>query len=678
MRKFLLALAMISAMPAIAQKNGDDVILTIDNEQISKDEFVRLYQKNNTDITFDSASLAGYMSLFIDYKLKVLEAESLGMDTTDDFKREFDGYRIQLEKPYFTDPSVDDSLAREAYEHMHWDIRASHILINCSENASAADTLKAYKRIKAIRDRAVKGEDFAKLARENSEDPSAKRNDGDLGYFTAFSMIYEFEKEAYATEVGAVSPIFRTRFGYHIIKVFDRRANPGQVRASHLMVRVAAEADEAAQKASAAKIKMIADSLAAGSDWAKMVSRYSDDRGTVPQNGDLQWFSTGRMVPEFESAAFALKNVGDISAPVRTSYGWHIIKLTDKKPIDSFENLQEQIKNRLSRDARSQMAEKAVLERLKHEYKFTEDKAAYAEFVSKVDTSVWSGKWTADKAKGLNKVIFSFADVKFTQNDYAKLVESNGTAPRMPVEVLLQKEYDRIVEETVLSYERQQLSNKYPEFRYLLLEYHDGILLFALMDKMVWTKAATDTVGLESFYEANKQKYMWGERVEVAYCTYDGNTFTNPDKNDKFSTANKKNFDSKMVAALKAGAKNGDYEAQVLAAMQKFGISPDSISMGGNSNIFNIVDGQWCDIDGIRIDKNAWGKSKSKVMNHKGRSFVFYLVRNLPAEPKTFKECRGAVIADYQNKLEADWLEQLRQKHSVKINESVFNSIIRK
>ena len=673
-----MALAMISAMPAIAQKNGDDVILTIDNEQISKDEFVRLYQKNNTDITFDSASLAGYMSLFIDYKLKVLEAESLGMDTTDDFKREFDGYRIQLEKPYFTDPSVDDSLAREAYEHMHWDIRASHILINCSENASAADTLKAYKRIKAIRDRAVKGEDFAKLARENSEDPSAKRNDGDLGYFTAFSMIYEFEKVAYATEVGAVSPIFRTRFGYHIIKVFDRRANPGQVRASHLMVRVAAEADEAAQKAAAAKIKMIADSLAAGSDWAKMVSRYSDDRGTVQQNGDLQWFSTGRMVPEFESAAFALKNVGDISAPVRTSYGWHIIKLTDRKPIDSFENLQEQIKNRLSRDARSQMAEKAVLERLKHEYKFTEDKAAYAEFVSKVDTSVWSGKWTADKAKGLNKVIFSFADVKFTQNDYAKLVESNGTAPRMPVEVLLQKEYDRIVEETVLSYERQQLSNKYPEFRYLLQEYHDGILLFALMDKMVWTKAATDTVGLESFYEANKQKYMWGERVEVAYCTYDGNTFTNPDKNDKFSTANKKNFDSKMVAALKAGTKNGDYEAQVLAAMQKFGISPDSISMGGNSNIFNIVDGQWCDIDGIRIDKNAWGKSKSKVMNHKGRSFVFYLVRNLPAEPKTFKECRGAVIADYQNKLEADWLEQLRQKHSVKINESVFNSIIRK
>ena len=657
-------------MSAVAQTANDDILLTIDNQQISKDEFVRLYQKNNTDLTFDSASLNNYMSLFIDYKLKVLEAEALGMDTTDDFKREFDGYRTQLEKPYFTDPSVDDSLAREAYEHMHWDIRASHILINCPENASAADTLKAYKRIKAIRDRAVKGEDFAKLTRENSEDPSAKRNSGDLGYFTAFSMIYEFEKVAYNTEVGTVSPIFRTRFGYHIIKVFDRRANPGQVRASHLMVRIAPDADEAAQKAAAAKIKMIADSLAAGADWAKMVSRFSDDRGTVPQKGDLQWFSTGKMVPEFESAAFALKNVGDISAPIRTTYGWHIIKLTDKKPIDSFENLQEQIKNRLSRDARSQMAEKAVLERLKREYKFTEDKAAYTEFVSLVDTSVWSGKWTADKAKGHNKVLFSFADtVKFTQGDYAKIVESNGTAPKMPVEVLLKKEYDRIADEAVLSYEHEQLSRKYPEFRYLLQEYHDGILLFALMDKMVWTKAATDSAGLEQFYEANKQNYMWGERVEVAYCTYIG---------DKLSSANKKNFDSKMLAALKAGTKNGDYETQVLAALQKMGISPDSISMGGNSNIFNIVDDQWCDIDGIRIDKNAWGKTKSKVMNHEGRSFVFYLVRNLPPEPKTLKECRGAVIADYQNKLEADWLGQLRQKHTVKINESVFNSIIKK
>ena len=691
MRKFLLALAMVSAMPIMAQNADNETILTIDNKQISKGEFVRLYQKNNTDIMFDSASLAGYMSLFIDYKLKVLEAESMGMDTTADFKRELNEYRLQLEKPYFTDASVDDSLAREAYEHMHEDIRASHILVNCKENASAADTLKAYKRMQAIYQRALKGEDFAKLAYETSDDPSAKRNNGDLGNFTAFSMIYDFEKMAYATKVGEVSPIFRTRFGYHIIKVFDRRPNPGQVHVAHILVRVAADANEAAQTAAADKAKMIADSLTAGSDWAQMVKRYSDDRGTREQNGDLRWFSTGAMVPEFESAAFALKNVGDISAPVQTFYGWHIIKLLDKKPIDSFENLQEQIRNRLSRDTRSKLAQKAVLERLKREYKFKEDRAAFQEFVSLIDTSVWSGNWNRDKAKGYNKVLFSFADtVKFTQSDYADIVVERGSAPsNIPVEILMKNDFEHLIEMAVLDYERSQLEHKYPDFKYLLQEYHDGILLFSLMDKMVWSKASTDTVGLQKFYEDNKDKYMWGDRVEVAMCSYNGNTFSNPDKNDKFSTANKKNFDSKMVAALKAGSKKGDYEAQIKAAMLKMGVEPDSIGMGGNVKKYNVVDGKdtdangntvdvkYCDIDGVMINENAWGKTKSKVADIKGRSYVYYLVRKLPPMHKTFNECRGNVISDYQNKLEAEWLEQLRSKHSVKVNESVFKSMIK-
>jgi peptidyl-prolyl cis-trans isomerase SurA len=670
MRKIFFAFAMAVTVQTVAQNTNEPILMTIDNEPVSKDEFVRLYQKNNTEATFDSASLAEYMRLFIDYKLKVIEAEAAGMDTTDAFRREFDSYRSQLEKPYFTDPSVDDSLAHEAYDHMFWDVKASHILINCPENASAADTLKAYKRIQAIRERAVKGEDFSKLARETSEDKSASRNSGNLGYFTAFSMIYDFEKMAYSTEVGSISPIFRTRFGYHIIKVFDRRANPGQIRASHIMVRVAADADEASQKAAAEKIKMIADSLSAGADWAGMVSRFSDDRGTVPQNGDLQWFSTGRMVPEFESAAFALKNVGDISAPVRTSYGWHIIKLTDKKNIDSFENLQEQIKGRLSRDARSKMAQEVVLERLKRNYKFTEDKAALSEFINLVDTSVWSGNWTADKAKGHNKVIFTFADtVKFTQSDYARTVELNGAAPKMPIEVLLNKEYGHIVEKKVLNYEREQLARKYPEFKYLLQEYHDGILLFSLMDKMVCTKAATDSAGLEQFYNANKQNYMWGDRVEIASCSYNDNAIP---------IADKKNVNSKLAAALKTGSKKSDYAEQIKAAMQKMGIEPDSIEMGGDVKKYSIVDGEWCDINGQRIHKDAWGKTKTKTANHNGRAYVFYLVRQLPPMQKTLNECRGAVIADYQNKLEAEWIEQLRQKHSVKINESVFNSIIKK
>ncbi|MBR3567880.1 MAG: peptidylprolyl isomerase [Salinivirgaceae bacterium] len=671
MKRGIIALAIAATMPAMAQNSSEATVLTIDNKAVSVGEFERLYTKNNTNATFDSLSLSEYMQLFIDYKLKVTEAEQLGMDTTADFHREFDEYCTQLEKPYFTDPSVDDSLAREAYEHLQWIVRASHILVNCSPDASAADSLKAYKRIENIRNRALKGEDFAKLARTNSDDPSVSRNSGDLGFFTAFSMIYEFEKMAYLTEIGAVSPIFRTRFGYHILKVTDRRPNPGQVNAAHLMIRVDQKADEATKKAAADKIKMISDSLAAGADWAQMVSRYSEDPGTRNRQGNLQWFAAGEMVPEFEETTFSLKNIGDISKPVLTSYGWHIIKLLGKRQVDPFENLQEQIKKRLSRDVRSQMAQKAVIERLKKSYNFTEDKAALNELAETLDTTIWHGQWDANKAKGLDKTIFSIADtVRFTQSDYAKILAHHDPMnKKIPVEIMLKDDYEKLVEKSIMDFERKQLTRKYPEFGYLRTEYHDGILLFALMDKMVWTKASTDSAGLEQFHKANKQNYMWGERFEIASCSYIGDAIPNTDK---------KNVDTKIIAALKAGTKKGDYEKQVRTSMTKLGIEPDSIGMGGDAGKYNIVDGKWCDIDGIRIDKDSWGKAKSKVMNHEGRSYVFYLVRKLSPTPKTLNECRGAAIADYQNKLEADWIELLHKKHTVKINEPVFKSLIKK
>ncbi len=683
MRLSILTLALAAALQANAQTDGNQTILTIDNKNISREEFQRLYMKNNTEVTFDSASLADYMRLFIDYKLKVIEAEGLGMDTTPEFIREFSDYCAQLEKPYLTDASVDDSLAREAYEHMKWDVRASHILIKCSENASAADTLKAYKRAQDIRKRALK-EDFNKLARETSEDPSAVRNGGDLGYFTAFSMIYDFEKVAYAIEVGAVSQVFRTRFGYHIIKVFDRRPNPGEFRVSQILVSVPQNADDATVNAKHSLAQTIADSLTAGADWSQMVQRYSDDRSTKQKDGDLQWFSTGVMVPDYENAVFNLKNIGDISAPVRTSYGWHIIKLLGKKPVGSYESMQEEIKQKLSRDVRNQFAQRAVIERLKHDYKFTEDKTALNEFISCVDTTVWYGQWNADKAKGLNKTIFTIADtIKFSQQDYAKIVAELGSMKKKtPIEVLMANDYKKRVDNSILDFERTQLPRKYPEFKYLLQEYHDGILIFALMDKMVWSKASTDSAGLANFYEANKDRYMWGDRAEVAICSYKFR--------DDFTPGAAKQIGIKIVSALKAGTKKGDYETQIKAALQKLGVTPDSVDMKLTVKPYNIVDGKtedgaaaakYCDINGTKIDMNAWGKSKSKIIDggriSGERTEVLYFVKQVPPTPKTLDECRGAAIADYQDVLEKEWVAELRAKHTVKINEKVFNSLIK-
>ena len=644
--------------------DGNQTILTIDNTTVSRDEFQRLYKKNNIEVSFDSASLNEYMQLFIDYKLKVIEAERLGMDTTPVFRNEFGEYNAQLEKPYLTDASVDDSLAREAYEHMQWDIHASHILIRCDENASAADTLAAYKRAQDIRERALK-EDFAKLAREVSEDPSASRNGGDLGYFTAFSMIYEFEKMAYATEVGAVSPIFRTRFGYHIIKVADRRPNPGLIRASHIMVRLPQNPNDATEKAAHDKAQMIADSLATGANWSQMVLRYSDDRATKQTDGDLQWFGTGTMVASFEEAAFKMKNIGEISAPVRTEYGWHIIKLTDRRPIESFENLQEQIKRKLSRDIRSQLAQKTVIERLKREYKFTEDKAALDELISRIDTTIWIGNWTADKASGLNKTIFTLADtVRFTQQQYADILANSGPIQKKtPIEIHIKNDYTQLVKQTILSFERKQLPHKYPDFKYLQKEYHDGILIFSLMDKMVWTKASTDSVGLAHFHESNKTHYMWGERVEAVRVNYTG-------KMDLPSKITPEKLNNTIISAIKNAAKKGNYLPAVKASVNKAGIN-DSLM------VFIVENRILSKGDDANIDGMEWKSGANKVVSTGSSTTLFYIVRTLPPMPKTLDECRGAAIADYQDALEKEWIAQLRTKHTVKIDEKVFNSLIK-
>lgn len=665
MKKTLLALSMAITMPIFAQNADDQVLLTVGDSKVTRGEFERIYQKNNDGASFDSASLNDYMKLFIDYKLKVVEAESLGLDTTESFKSELNGYRSQLEKPFFTDEHVDDSLFHEAYEHMQWCLRASHILIRCDEGASPADTLKAYKRAVAIRDRAVKGEDFATLARNNSDDPSAVNNGGDLGYFTAFAMIYDFEKPAYATAVGSVSPVFRTQFGYHFVKVFDKKENPGQVQVSQILIRVAQNADDNTRKIASDKAKMIVDSLRIGADWATMVARYTDDKSSIQANGTLSWFGVGTTVAEFENASFALQNPGDISDPVQSVYGWHIIKLVGKRPIGTYENTLATIRNRMSRDARSKLASKAVLDRLKKEYKFKQDDKAYEEFVSLVDTSMLSGNWTADKAKGYNKTIFSFADtVSFSQADFAELVASRGALrTQSSVGAILKNDYERIVQSYVFNYERERLADKYSDFRYLLQEYHDGIILFSLTDQMVWSKAVADTAGLEQYYQAHKQENMWGPRVEVVTLSYDKKSMT--DANIVLDNANKA-----VLSAMKKSVKGGNYKDNISMALAKMGVNDSILAAKGNVKAYSKNDNPV-------VGSMQWKSGAQKIVDEGERISIYYVTKTLNPMAKTLEECKGVMITGYQNQLETEWMEQLRAKYKVNVDEAVLKSMVK-
>ncbi|RSK35297.1 peptidylprolyl isomerase [Hymenobacter metallilatus] len=501
---------------------------TLGTTEVPASEFAYVYRKNNSTAPEygTKASVQEYLDLYTNFKLKVLEAEQRGLDTTQAFKRELDGYRQQLAQPYLTEKSVTDKLVREAYDRMSKEVSASHILIRITPDASPKDTLAAYQKITALRQRVTGGEDFAKVARETSEDPSAAENGGKLGYFTAMQMVYPFESVAYSTPVGQVSQPVRTRFGYHIIKVNDVRPAQGEIKVAHLMIRTTPGMPAADSVTTKKKVDELYSRLTKqGASWEKTVAQFSEDAGSAANGGELPPFGTGRMIPSFEEAAFKLRKPGDISQPIQTPYGWHIIRLIEKQPVPTFEAMEPTLKSKVAKDSRSELNKAAFLKRVRTENSFTENQAAKDYMFSRVDTALVSGRYAYSaptvpvKAKQLptdNTTLFSIGGKSYLVKDFLTYAQQNqrprpGSEPRFVAQQL----YDQYVEQSLTEFEKANLENKYEDYRMLVKEYRDGILLFQLMDEKVWSKAIEDTVGLQQFFTENQAKYQWEPRVQA-------------------------------------------------------------------------------------------------------------------------------------------------------------------
>ncbi|RLD62762.1 MAG: hypothetical protein DRJ01_05480 [Bacteroidetes bacterium] len=645
-RNLIIVILILFTSQIVSAQENNDILLTIDNHKITKAEFERIYRKNNNiknTGTVDKKSLDEYLELFINFKLKVYEAEKAGYDTAQSFITELKGYRNQLAKPYFSDKKIEEQLLQEAYNRTKFDIRAAHILIKCNQNALPKDTLIAYNKALNIRKKILKGDDFNKVALANSEDPSVKFNGGDLGYFTAFQMVYPFESAAYNTPVGEVSMPTRTRFGYHLVKVIDKKPNLGQVKVAHIMIAVPKGAKQEVKVNAKKKIFAISDSLAKGVDFVKLVKEFSDDKASAKKNGELPFFGTGKMVPDFEKAAFSLKNIGDISKPVKTSFGWHIIKLIDRKQNGSFEELKPMLKNKISRDARGYKGKKVVISRIKKEYNYKLNNKRLNDFYKVVDKSIFDAHWSIDKAANLNKTIFSIGDTSFNQQDFAKFI-SKFQIKRKPssIQGYVNDMYERFANREVLQYAKKNLENKYPDFKYLMKEYHDGILLFKLTDELVWSKAVKDTVGLKKFYQEHKENYKWGERYKgsIYYCA-----------NEKIKNKLQKQLNSKKQKDNKK-------------LLEKFNKKSE---------------------DNLKIVNGIFSKGKNEIIDfyvwntgdYKENDKEFIVLKGEKIEPvcKTLNEAKGLITADYQTYLEKEWIESLRKKYKVTVNKEVLYSI---
>ncbi|HMT28570.1 MAG TPA: peptidylprolyl isomerase [Bacteroidia bacterium] len=642
---FLLVLISGCLNFALAQDANNPVLMTISGTPVTKSEFEKVYRKNNSkEGSYDMKDVREYLELYINYKLKVKEAEEEKLDTSATFINELKGYRKQLAQPYMTDKDVSDALIKEAYDRMQKDVRASHILINVAPDALPKDTLLAYNRSLKIREMLTKGADFEKVARDSSNDPSAKENNGDLGYFTGMQMVYPFETAAYTTKPGQLSMPVRTKFGYHIIKVIDIRDAQGEIKVAHIMIKSPANAPDSVAIQAKAKIDEIYAKLKGGEKFEDLATNYSDDKGSAKTGGALPPFGTGRMVPEFEKAAFALKNDGEFSAPVKTSYGWHIIKRLEKKPIPTFEEKKNELKNQVARDSRAEISKNSMIARIKKEYNFKEIIKNKDQFVSALDTSVLNGEWNPEKVKGMNKPLFSIGTQNYTQEDFAKYINNhqskkqNTTAKQVGYSL-----YNQFVDESCLNYEESQLENKYPEFKSLMQEYRDGILLFDLTDKKVWSKAVKDSAGLVNFYETNKNNYKWDRRCDAIIYTC-----ANADIASKTRKLLKKQ--KPLVEIL------------------------TTINKDSQLNL-NTKDGKFLKGENEIIDAITWQKGLSPDMN-RNNSVVFVDVLNIiEPTPKTLDEAKGIITADYQNYLEKEWIKQLRAKYPVSVNQDVLNSL---
>ncbi len=625
---------------------ADPVLMKINGKPVLKSEFEYIYNKNNSNNSLDKKTLEEYVDLFVNFKLKVEEAKTQGIDTTKSFINELAGYRSQLTKPYLTDAKVDEQVLLEAYDRMKEDVEVSHILIRIQQSAAPSDTLAAWKKINAIAKRLEK-EDFAKVAKATSEDESAEQNGGYIGWISSFRTVYPFETMAYNTKVGTISKPVRTAFGYHIIKVQGRRNSLGEVLVSHIM-RFTAQGEDAKNKAAKVTIDSLYKAINNGADFGKLATELSEDRGSATKNGELPWFGSGRMVPEFETAAFALKNKGDISTPIQSAYGWHIIKLIDKKGIESYEALRSDLEQKVKRDERANLGVKSFVSKLAKEYNFSANSANLDEFSKLLNNRTISDSAYLVEVSKLNKPLFKFADKEFSQSDFAEYLNKNKQSANGSTVNAIKENFDAYIEKELMAYEDTQLEKKHDDFRFLINEYHDGILLFEISNNEVWEKASKDTEGLSKYFNNHKSDYKW-EKPH-----YKGRLIYSKDKST-MKTA------KKLVKNLHNDSIDKYLRNRLNDSIQYVKIEKGIFVQGENK----------------AVDKYGFKLKKAEYTPTEEYPYIFAIGKNLKYNPEEYSDVRGLVTADYQEYLEKEWIDALRKKYKVDIDQNVLKTVVK-
>jgi len=624
--KFITITLVLLSIQSYSQKK-QSVLFTVDKEPVTTTEFLEVFNKNR-DIVDDEnkKTIEEYLELYINYKLKLKQAYELQLDTVASYQKELKKYREQLIQPYLKDDKVTESLVKEAYSRMKIEVNASHILVRLNPKATPVDTLKAYNKIITARKQILKGDAFADVAKAYSEDPSAKQNGGDLGYFSTFAMVYPFENAVYKNDIGDVSMPFKTSFGYHIVRVNDKRTSQGEVEVAHIMIRNKTADTTYAKK----QINDVYAKFKQGGKFDFLAKQYSDDKNSAVKGGKLAKFSASRMIKSFSDVSFALENENDVSKPFKTQYGWHIVQLIKKHPIKSYEDIKEDLTKKIEKSQRVGIVGKSIAGRLKEDYNIV---------VSKINFDAYMKNDTAIISKNSNAAIFTINGEKTALK---KLLDYNVSQKRKT----LKRSYEDFLNQEVLNYYKNNLENTDAAFASTIKEYRDGLLLFDLLQDKIWTKAEKDTIALAEYFNRNRANYNWKQRANLilATCT----------KQDKATLVQQLLKQGKTIDEIKQTVNEGA-TINVLFS--------EGILEAGNNKL---------------PKEYSFAKGVSKVYNDDKNHFVIVKVNEvMPSASKELKEAKGLVINDFQKELEKNWITELRNTYKVKVKKKVVKKIVK-
>lgn len=647
MKYFLRVILIGGIFTNLMAQNASDVLITVGDIPVTVGEFKYIYEKNNGQrANYSKESLDEYLDLYTKFKLKVNEARQNKIDTISSLKEELDGYKRQLSNSYIMDKGVNDYLMDELIERVKTDIRFSHIFISVPANAAPELQEKKRTEIDQAYSRLESGSPFENMVSFFSEDKLSNQSGGDLGFYTAMmpNGFYELENAMYQTAVGTYSKPVRSRIGWHIIKVTETRPAWGEIEVAHILFR---KEDETAQN----KAEDIYKKLVAGGDWNAIASANSQDEKSARANGLLPAFGINTYEKAFENAAFSLQKEGEISKPFETSAGWHIVKLIKRGEKLDDATFKKVYEPRIKSDERYAITKAHLLETIRTSSGYTENQELLKQFTMGLKEDFYTFKWQPEMSANWKKPLISFGNEKsFDLGDFVQFAQKNTRVRlRFDKNMNTYQEavaalFDAYKEERTIDYEQSNMVKKYEDFKSLMREYEEGILLFEVTKNAVWDRANQDSVGLAKFFESHRSQYM----------------------NDAKAKATKVSFRSEDPAF--ANEVYSRASKSVKSLTKKYNAKEDVLQ-------FEQVEFTKEDEVGKKVEFKA--KAVSPMMSSEGQYYFYKIDQIVAATPKSLKESRGYVVADYQDQLEKDWVESLRKKYKVDIHQDVLQKLIR-